>query len=330
MTAMAKEIVAWGKRLFERRLVSGWGGNISCRLGDGDILITGQHAPLGFLTESDIVRVTSDGKPRGNSRRASSETPMHMAIYQGTDARAVIHAHPPLTLAYSLDHDRFEPLSFEEKFTIGTVTVITQDTPTVTRPEALVEALFYQPVVIVKGHGTVAVGRDLMEAFLLTDLLEEAVRCHAFQAQGGSRPKTALAVEAAWPQPGADHGYSLFSREHIDALVQSANDDQQFRAAGSATGLTTSLTLHLRDSNAFWTVRFAGGEISSVDQSADGEFLLSAEKRWWEAVFNNRIDPFFATLRGKLLLERGDVAKLAQWYKPFQRAFTLWQTIPVR
>jgi len=331
MTAIAREMVAWGKRLFERRLVSGWGGNISCRLSDGDILITGQHAPLGFLTASDIVRLTSDGKARGKNRRASSETPMHLAIYQGTDARAVIHAHPPMTLAYSFDHDRFDPLSFEEKFTVGTVAVITQETPTVTRPEALVESLLYQPIVIVKGHGTVAVGGDLKEAFLLTDLLEEAVRCHAFRAQAGSpRPQTGVSANAARPQPSANHAYPLFSREHMHALVKSVKEDQQFRADGSATGLTTSLTLHLRDSDAFWTVKFTAGEIAGIEQSADGEFLISAEKRWWEAVFNNRMDPFFATLRGKLTLERGDLAKLAQWYKPFQRAFTLWQTIPVR
>ena len=34
-----------------------------------------------------------------------------------------------------------------------------------------------RPVVILRDHGTVARGRDLREAFLITDLLAEAVHC---------------------------------------------------------------------------------------------------------------------------------------------------------
>ena len=85
---------------------------------------------------------------------------MHMAVYAGTEAAAIVHVHPPMVLAFSLAHDSFVPLSFEEKYTIGEVPVIAQDTPTVTRPEKVVEELKYHPVVIIKGHGTVAIGNS--------------------------------------------------------------------------------------------------------------------------------------------------------------------------
>ena len=55
MKAVESEIIRWGKLLFERKLVAGWGGNISCRIGKDRLLITGQHAPLGFLTPEDLV-----------------------------------------------------------------------------------------------------------------------------------------------------------------------------------------------------------------------------------------------------------------------------------
>ncbi|HJX10022.1 MAG TPA: class II aldolase/adducin family protein, partial [Candidatus Binatia bacterium] len=119
MTALEREIIRWGKLLFERRLISGWGGNLSCRAGKREFLITGQHAPLGFLTAKDLVRVDQAGKPFSKNQRASSETPMHMAVYAGTDAQAVVHVHPPMVLAFSLTHDNFAPVSFEEKYTIG-------------------------------------------------------------------------------------------------------------------------------------------------------------------------------------------------------------------
>lgn len=327
-------MIRWGKLLFERRLISGWGGNLSCRTGDQQFLITGQHAPLGFLARENLVRINAHGQPINSQGRPSSETPMHLAVYSATDARAVVHVHPPLVVAFSLRHESFVPLSFEEKYTLGEVPIIPQDTPTVTEPERLVEELKYHPVAIIKGHGTVAIGNDFREAFLLTDLLEEAVRCHFFtetrlpEAVASRGRSGASAQPPATGPAGAAH--PLFSPEHMAALAGCANRDREFREFGSQTALSTTLTLHLEESDTFWTVRFAAGEITGIDRQADGDFLISGPEQWWRAVFSNRIDPFLATQQGKLKLQRGELAQLSRWYKPFQKAFSLWQTIPIQ
>ena len=330
MVNLDSEMIRWGKLLFERRLISGWGGNLSCRVNEDNFLITGQHAPLGFLTPEDIVELDAEAKPVKKAQRPSSETPMHMAIYAGTDAQAIVHVHPPLVLAFSLNHDSFAPLSFEEKYTIGEVAIVAQDTPTVTKPEKVVEALKYSPVAIIKGHGTVAIGKNFQEAFLFTDLLEEAVRCQFFKAGvSTSQPEPAKPPQAA-PANTSNEKYELFSQAHMRALVDSANGDADFRQFGGDTGLTTSLTLHMEEGDAAWTVKFTGGEIVDLAQRADGEFLISGKAEWWRAVFANKIDAFLATQQGKLKLQRGELAQLSRWYKPFQRAFALWQTIPVQ
>ena len=75
---------------------------------------------------------------------------------------------------------------------------------------------------------------------------------------------------------------------------------------------------------------FVDGEISELEPSDGGEFLISGKAEWWNAVFSNRIDAFLATQQGKLKLKRGELAQLSRWYKPFQRAFALWQTIPIQ
>ena len=330
MAKIENEIIRWGKLLFERRLISGWGGNLSCRVGKNDFLITGQHAPLGFLMAKDLVRIHADGKPVKKSQRASSETPMHLAVYTGTDAQVIVHVHPPMVLAFSLSHDSFAPLSYEEKYTIGKVSIIAQDTPTVTKPEALVDALKYNPVAIVKGHGTVAIGKTFQEAFLYTDLLEEAVHCQFFQnGNDAARMVDARSTEAVAVSAAVGKAYELFSHDHMTALVESANGDSDFRRFGGDTHLTTSLTLHMEDNDAAWTVRFVAGEITALSEKADGEFLISGKAEWWRAVFSNKIDAFLATQQGKLKLKRGELAQLSRWYKPFQRAFALWQTIPI-
>lgn len=332
-TDRASEMIHWGKLLFERRLISGWGGNLSCRAGNNRFLITGQHAPLGFLRPDDLVLINNAGQPINKDQRASSETPMHLAVYNGTEAQVIVHVHPPMVLAFSLTHDSFVPVSFEEKYTLGEVPIIRQETPTVTQPGQLVEELTYHPVVIIKGHGTVAMGKDFQEAFLLTDLLEEAVHCQFlkdFRAIPPVGASAAAAREAQKPEAlSNEQRYALFSPEHMTALVDQANRNAEFRGFARETDLSTTLTLHLEEADISWTVSFVAGEITAVDRRKNGAFLISGKEQWWRAVFSNRIDPFLATQQGKLKLERGELAQLSRWYKPFQKAFSIWQTIPI-
>ncbi len=333
MKALEREIVHWGKLLFERRLISGWGGNISCRIGKERFLITGQHAPVGFLNPKDLIQIDRKGQPLKKKQQASSETALHLAVYNGTEAKAVIHAHPPMVLAFSLTHQSFVPLSFEEKYTIGEVSILPQETPTVTETERVVKELSLCPIVILQGHGTVAVGRDLKEAFLLTDLLEEAVHCQFFKSETGldhpDREPNPLPGQERERYIQKAEGYILFSREHMTALIESANADPQFQSQGSEAGLTTTLTLHL-DTHTPWTIHFVQGKITRLEAGTEGEFVISGKREWWEAIFQRRIDPFLAMQQGKLKLKRGELWKLSRWFKPFQRAFTLWQTIPIR
>jgi L-fuculose-phosphate aldolase len=326
MEDLIRAMTQWGACLYERRLISGWGGNLSCRIGRERFLITAQHAPLGFLSPDDFVVVDPQGKPIKRGRQPSSETPLHLAVYLGTEAQAVIHAHPPQVLVFSLSQESFVPLSFEEKYTLGKVSILPQDTPTVTQPDGVVAELRLRPIVILRGHGTVAIGKDLQEAFLFTDLLEEAVHCQLLRSEAGA---TVAAPAQVSRGAGTQKCHVLFSREHVGALVQGANADAEFRKQGSETDLTTSLTIALEDDGARWTMEFIAGEIVGFTPGGEGEFVISGKREWWTAIFQDRLDPFQATQQGKLVLARGELWKLSRWFKPFQRAFTLWQTIPI-
>jgi len=177
MKTPERDIIYWGRCLFERKLISGWGGNISCRIGKNRFLITGRNSPLGFLTSKDLVEINSEGVPIKKTQKPSSESPLHLAVYKETDARAMIHVHPPTIVVFSLSNESFVPLSWEEKYILGKIPIVPQLTPTVRDPAKVVEAIRDRPIVILKGHGTVAMGKDLRDAFLLTDLLEAAVHC---------------------------------------------------------------------------------------------------------------------------------------------------------
>jgi len=320
-------IVRWGQKAFERRLVSGWGGNISCRFGKDHYLITRQHAALGFLSTKDIVEIDAGGKAVTRAGHPSSETAMHLAIYAATEAKAVLHVHPPAVIAYCQQRQSFIPVSFEEKYTLGEVPVVPQDTPTVTKPENVVEELRLHPVVILQGHGTVACGQDLEEAFLLTDLLEEAVHCQLWTQASPVVHKQAPSKRSAAKKTAS---FPLFSRDHISAMVAKVNKDATFQREAKEKQLTTSLTMHVQDESLTWTFYFDRGKIVRMDDENWGEFVIQGKKEWWQAVFQKGYDPFVATQQGKLKLVRGEIWQLSQWFKPFQRGFELWQAIPTK
>ena len=66
--------------------------------------------------------------------------------------------------------------------------------------------------------------------------------------------------------------------EHMDALVDSANGDRDFRQFGGDTVLTTSLTCIMEDSDAAWTVQFIAGEITELNRANPTAIFSSAAK----------------------------------------------------
>ena len=66
-------------------------GNVSCRFKDG-MLISASGATADKIAPEALVAVSLDGAWRGQ-RKPSSEWRMHAAIYQSTEAQAVVHTH---------------------------------------------------------------------------------------------------------------------------------------------------------------------------------------------------------------------------------------------
>lgn len=170
-----KEFQRFGNLLWQRGLISYQAGNISL-LDKDSIIIKRRGAPLGFLKEKDVIRAPLEGEDPS----ASSELPTHQAIYKKTDARAIIHCHPPHAVTLSLFMDEITPLDTESHLLIG------KGIPVIKAPqggkaiEEIAEVLKRNRIVIIKGHGTFSKGQTLEEAFSITTTLEYS--CHIYWA----------------------------------------------------------------------------------------------------------------------------------------------------
>ncbi|MFH1652161.1 MAG: aldolase [Chloroflexota bacterium] len=163
-----------GRDLFTGGLVASCSGNLSVRLGS-KLLITRRGSMLNGLQEDDLIE-TGVYKNSRATPLASSELPVHRAIYQQTQAQAIVHAHPPHAITLSLGEKEVVPHNPEAMSTIGRVPVLGWDTEVM--PGALADeiasAIRDHPVVLVRGHGSFAIGQLLEEAYSLTTFLEES------------------------------------------------------------------------------------------------------------------------------------------------------------
>lgn len=196
-----RELADTAREIYDRRLSGASDGNLSIRLGPDRIAATPSGGHKGRLKPDDIVLVDLQGKPIGTrgKRRPSSEIALHIAAYsQRPDVGAVIHAHPPMAIAYQLAGGRLsEVLVSEVVFACGQIATARYTTPTTAQvPEVLSEFLRCYDVVLLARHGSVTLGSDLETALVRLDALEHTAHVYAaVRMMGGAEPIPAAEVD---------------------------------------------------------------------------------------------------------------------------------------
>jgi L-fuculose-phosphate aldolase len=166
-------------RIYRYGMTTTSGGNLSIRDDTGDIWITPGGTDKGVMLPSDVVRI-HEGKVVGSVLKPSSEHPFHRAVYEArSDVGAVLHAHPPALVAFSVagkaPDTRVLPQAFDA---CGKVGFVPYAVPGSERLGALIAEKFAEgcDIVILENHGAVAAGKTLLEAFQRFETLEFCAR----------------------------------------------------------------------------------------------------------------------------------------------------------
>ena len=177
-----------GSDLFQSGLNNSHSGNISVRFGDR-IIITRRGSMLGHLQEGDLIETGLD-RNDSNITLASTEIRVHRAIYKRTPALAIVHAHPPHAIALSLSDDEIIPVDSEGSYLMHKIPVVYAE-HTIGSEEveqALPEVLNEYKAVMIRGHGSFAVGMLPEEAYQLTSSLEHSCRIIVLTRSLGYHP----------------------------------------------------------------------------------------------------------------------------------------------
>ncbi len=163
-----------GYDLFIRGLASSHSGNMSIRTGDR-LIITRRGCRLADLTEKDLIETGVERNDRATPA-ASPELSFHRAIYQSSQAQAIVHAHPPTVVALSLIDDAVVPLDTTGESSLGYVPILGDGLAPQSKEmiKEVADAIKTHNAVICKGHGIFATGQLLEDAYYLTSILEES------------------------------------------------------------------------------------------------------------------------------------------------------------
>lgn len=164
-------------------LVRGSSGNVSVRRGD-ILLITPSGIPYERIHASQVVAIDLEGRPISGGGVPSSEWRMHVSIYRARgDVRAIVHTHSPAGTAAAAVLPALPVPNDEGTLIFGEAVPVSRHAPPGTwdLAQAVVEALGEKgKAALIARHGTVAVGRTLVEALLLAEKLEEVATVFFF------------------------------------------------------------------------------------------------------------------------------------------------------
>lgn len=166
-------------RIYHQGLTTLSGGNLSIRDDNGDIWITPAGVDKGRLSAGDIVRVRDGGTSEG-LHRPSSELPFHRAIYaRRPDLRAVVHAHAPALVAYSITRQRPKTNIIPQAQRVcGPVGYAPYALPGSEPLGQNIADTFAQgyDVVLLENHGAATAGPHLLTAFQRLETLDFCAR----------------------------------------------------------------------------------------------------------------------------------------------------------
>ena len=168
-------VAEFGRKLLEEGLTRGTGGNLSV-IDRSRGLAAVKPSAIEYMEAlpEDIAVVDLSGKQVDGPWKASSETPMHLALYRGRpDIGAVVHTHSPFATTLACLEKEIPPVHY-------LVTLAGPSVPcapyapfgSAELAQSAVSGIGEGKAVLLGHHGLVAVGSDMAEAFTVAQAVE--------------------------------------------------------------------------------------------------------------------------------------------------------------
>ena len=181
-----RELVETLHELQRLGLVIGTAGNVSVRLDAGRFLVSPSGIRYSTMGPADVCVIDADGTLIDGNHLPTSETRLHLTIYETSEHRAIVHTHSSAAVAVSSLVDEVPPHHYYISNFGDQVRVAKYHTfGTLALADAVREALGSNLGALMANHGAVVVGPDLVVATERASLLEWLCRTWLDAASAG-------------------------------------------------------------------------------------------------------------------------------------------------
>ena len=173
-----KQMLVDAIRMLERAEIIDHSGHCSVRRDAESFYINSGASVRSTLSSEDIVTVDSSGALLEGAAKPPLEFHIHSAIYRARpEVHAVVHAHPRWSTLLTIAGAPFKTV-YAQGALIGEVEVMESPLSINTKSmgERVASTLGGNRVVLLRSHGAVIVGGDIVECFALATFLEENAR----------------------------------------------------------------------------------------------------------------------------------------------------------
>ena len=184
-----REVVEICRRIYQRGYVAANDGNVSVRIDDEHVVLTPTGMSKGFLEPNDLVVLDIEGNHVAGTRKASSESKMHLTIYKSrADVNAVVHAHPPTATGFAVAGIPLTQCVLPEVIVaIGSIPIAEYATPgTQDLAEVVIKYLREYDAILLENHGALTVGDTLTNAHFKMETIEHFAKIMFVAYQLGS------------------------------------------------------------------------------------------------------------------------------------------------
>lgn len=171
-------MIRYCQALHAKNMLAAGDGNVSVRIDAETILITPTGVPKAFIEVEDIAVVTLDNKILAGN--PSSERLMHLEVYKKCEqARAVVHAHPPTAVAWTVACPELSELPSECLSEVilatGAIPFVPYARPgTLDMGTVLHDYLPQHRAMILRRHGALTWGESLRESYMGMERIEHS------------------------------------------------------------------------------------------------------------------------------------------------------------
>lgn len=183
-----KLLVAYGKKLLDKKLVAGTSGNLSLRGQADEIYITPSGMDYLEITEDDIVKINFMGEILEGDKKPSSEWMMHVEIYKNYPKyNAIVHTHSPIATAFAVSRKKIPLILIEMKPFLGGEIEVAPFKPSgsLELAKSLIPYLKKSNSCLLANHGVVSCGKDIESAFLSAEYVEDAAKIYYYSLNIG-------------------------------------------------------------------------------------------------------------------------------------------------